>query len=121
MKNAVLVTSGTLFLALGIVGIFLPLVPTTPFLLLASACYVRSSKRLHQWLLGHGKLGAYIRAFEEGKGIPLQAKIVGLAMMWGSMGFTIYWAGRLWLQLSLLVIGAAVTVWILRMPTAGRI
>jgi uncharacterized membrane protein YbaN (DUF454 family) len=121
MKNAVFVTSGTIFLALAVVGIFLPLLPTTPFLLLASACYLRSSRRLHQWLLNHGKLGAYIRAFEEGKGIPRRAKIIALATMWVSMSATIYWVGRPWAQLTLLAIGTAVTVWILRMPTARPI
>jgi uncharacterized protein len=122
LKNALFATAGTIFLALGILGIFLPLLPTTPFLLLASACYLRGSKRLHRWLLSHGTLGAYIRAFEEGRGIPRGAKITALGMLWVSMSFTIYWVARPWLQLMLLAIAVAVTVWILRLPTApGRL
>ncbi|MBI4292105.1 MAG: YbaN family protein [Betaproteobacteria bacterium] len=121
MKNAVFVTAGTLFLILGIAGIFLPLLPATPFLLLASACYLRGSERLHRWLLSHGKLGAYIRAFEEGKGIPRRAKIVTLAMLWTSMSVSIWWVAHPWVQAALLAIALAVTVWIARMPTARRL
>jgi uncharacterized membrane protein YbaN (DUF454 family) len=121
MKYAVFVTAGTLFLILGIAGIFLPLLPTTPFLLLASACYMRGSKRLHRWLISHGKLGAYIRAFEEGKGIPRRAKIVALAMLWISMSISIWWVVDPWAQAGLLAVGLAVTLWIARMPTTRTI
>ena len=82
-----LVIAGTLSLALGIVGIFLPLLPTTPFLLLASACYLRGSERLHRWLLAQGKLGAYIRRYEEGQGVPLRGKVLAMLMMWPSIAF----------------------------------
>jgi uncharacterized membrane protein YbaN (DUF454 family) len=113
------VAAGTTFLALGIVGIFVPLLPTTPFLLLASACYLRGSKRMHEWLLSHGRLGAYIRAYEEGRGIPLRAKIVALTMMWASVGYAVYRFPIPWLQAALLAVAAGVTVYLLRLPTLG--
>jgi uncharacterized protein len=119
MKRAVFVTLGTLFLALGIIGAFVPLLPTTPFLLLASACYLRGSERMHRWLLSHGRLGAYLRAYEEGRGIPLRAKAVSLAMLWVSIGYTVYRFAEPWLQAILLTIAAAVTVYLLRLPTLG--
>ena len=115
--RAVFVALGTLFLAIGIVGIFVPLLPTTPFLLLASACYLRGSERMHRWLLSHGRLGAYIRAYEEGRGIPLRAKVVALAMMWASIGYAVYRFGSPWLQAALLLVAAGVTVYLLRLPT----
>ena len=115
--RAVFVTLGTLFLAIGIAGIFVPLLPTTPFLLLASACYLRGSGRLHRWLLSHGRLGAYIRAYEEGRGIPLRGKVVGLAMMWASIGYAVYRFPVPLLQVTLLLVAAGVTACLLRLPT----
>ena len=75
---------GTLSLALGILGIFLPLLPTTPFLLLTAALYFKSSPRLYNWLLNHKHLGPYIRNFRENKAIPLRAKIISISLMWHS-------------------------------------
>ena len=72
----------TLSLALGIIGIFLPLLPTTPFLLLTAALYVRSSPRLYNRLLHHKYLGSYIRNFRENKAIPLRAKIISVSLIW---------------------------------------
>jgi len=77
--------AGVLALVLGILGIFLPLLPTTPFLLLASWCFARGSDRLHRWLLSHRVFGEYLRNFEAGRGIPLKAKILATVMLWGSL------------------------------------
>lgn len=73
---------GSVALGLGVLGIFVPMFPTTPFLLLAAACYVRSSERAYRWLLDHERLGCYVRDFVSGKGIPLAAKRVAIATMW---------------------------------------
>ena len=73
---------GSVALVLGIVGIFLPMWPTTPFLLLAAACFVRSSERLYTWLIEHEHLGRYVRDYMSGKGIPLRAKRIALVTMW---------------------------------------
>ena len=120
MSRAVFVGLGTFFLAVGIVGIFVPLLPTTPFLLLASACYFRGSERLHRWLLGHGRLGAYIRAYEEGRGIPLRGKVLALTMMWSSIGYGLYRFQWPLVQAALLAIAVGVTVYLLRLPTLRR-
>jgi uncharacterized protein len=111
------VAAGTIFLGIGIVGIFLPLLPTTPFLLLASACYLRGSKRMHDWLLSHGRLGAYIRAYEEGRGIPRRAKLLALTMMWASIAYAVYRFPVPWLQVALLLVATGVTFYLLRLPT----
>lgn len=115
--RAVFVVLGTLFLVVGVIGIFVPILPTTPFLLLASACYVRGSSRLHAWLLSHGRLGAFIRAYEEGRGIPLRAKAVALTMMWASIGYALYRFPMPWLQVLLVAIGTGVTIYLWRLPT----
>ncbi|GAB4281447.1 MAG: YbaN family protein [Coriobacteriia bacterium] len=77
-----LVAVGSLSLAAGIIGMFVPMWPTTPFLLLAAACYVRSSERLYGWLIEHRHLGPYILDFRTGRGIPLRVKVVVLGLMW---------------------------------------
>jgi methylthioribose-1-phosphate isomerase len=74
--------------ALGVIGIFLPVLPTTPFLLLAAACFVRSSKSFYLWLIHHRQLGPWIRDYLEGQGIPLKAKVYSIALMWLSIGLS---------------------------------
>lgn len=73
---------GSLSLVLGIIGIFLPVLPTTPFLLLAAALFFRSSPRAYEWLLNHRYLGSYVRSFREDKAIPLRAKVIALSLLW---------------------------------------
>ena len=77
-----LIALGSVAVVMGVVGIFVPLWPTTPFLLLAVVCYVRSSERLYRWLLGHRHLGVYVNDFASGNGIPRKAKVIALATMW---------------------------------------
>jgi len=110
-------TVGILAVALGVIGIFLPLVPTTPFLLLASACFMRGSERLHRWLLNNKMFGEYIRNIEENRGIPLRGKIYALVLMWVSMATSIYIVKYVALKVMLAFIGIGVSVWILRMKT----
>ncbi len=83
------IMAGFLSLGLGILGIVLPLLPTTPLILLAAACFVRGSDRLYQWLLHNKWFGKYIRDFRAGRGIPLKAKVVGITVLWLSLGFSI--------------------------------
>jgi len=110
-------TVGTVSLALGVLGVFLPLLPATPFLLLASACYVRGSERLHRRLMGNRLLGGYIRNFQKGRGIPLRAKVLTVALLWASLLFSMYRVDVLVVDIVLCVIGATTTTLILRMKT----
>jgi len=85
MKRAVryiCLVVGAVSLVLGVIGMFLPMWPTTPFLLLAAACFVRSSERLYMWLIEHERLGCYVRDYMSGRGIPCRAKVVALGTMW---------------------------------------
>lgn len=111
MKTALIII-GSIAVVLAILGIFLPLLPTTPFLLLASACFARGSDRMHRWLLSHGVFGAYLRSFEEGKGIPLKGKITAIAMLWLSMAVSIAMLGHPALRALLVAIGAGVTIYL---------
>ncbi|KHE69770.1 membrane protein [Halobacillus sp. BBL2006] len=89
--KVLLIIIGSISLVLGILGIILPLVPTTPFLLLTAACYVRSSDRLYNWLMTNKWFGSYIRNYKAGKGIPMKAKISVLIMIWFSFLFSAFY------------------------------
>ena len=109
--------AGTLALLLAILGIFLPLLPTTPFLLLASACYLRGSSRMHQWLLGNRLFGPYLANLQAGRGIPMRAKIIALAFMWTSLAISAWYVPLPWVRPLLLIPGIGVTWHLLRMKT----
>ncbi len=117
LLKVLLVACGTLCVGLGVIGIFLPLMPTTVFLLLAAACYARSSDRFYQRLINHRLLGAYIRSGREGRGMRRRDKIVTLALLWIGIGASMVWSTEaLWLRLLLLAIATAVTVHVARVP-----
>ncbi len=120
VTRAAFVVAGSVFLLLGIVGAFLPLLPTTPFLLLAAACYVRGSQRAYDRLLAHPVLGPPIKAFRDGRGITKRTKIAAIATMWGSMAISIIVVAHPVATAALVVIGTAVTAYLLSLPTARR-
>ncbi len=114
VKRGLLTAAGSIALGLGVVGIFVPLLPTTPFLLLAAACYMRGSERLSGWLLNHRTLGRYIRDYRDGRGMPLQAKVVALVLLWGTIGASATWVvSVLWARLLLAAVALGVTVHLL--------
>lgn len=114
-----LLATGWLAVALAALGAVMPLLPTTPFALLAAACFARSSPRCHRWLLATPLLGPVLADWQAGRGVPLAAKLVALALLWPSIALTATFAvpvaGVRWL---LLAVAAAVTVFLLRLPTA---
>ena len=116
--KVLLIVLGTLSLGLGILGIFLPLLPTTPLLLLAAALYVRSSPKLYDWLINHPRLGTYIRNFRENKAIPLKAKIISVSMVWLTIGFCIIFILKpLWLRVAMTLLAIAISWHILSFAT----
>ena len=82
MIRITLIILGTFFLALGAVGVIVPGLPTTPFLLLAAGLYFRSSERLYSWLLNHRIFGKAIRSFRDTRSISLRAKVISIGTMW---------------------------------------
>lgn len=98
------------------------MLPTTPFLLLAAALYARSSERFYRWLLGQRYLGAYIRDYREGRGIPVRVKVVTLALLWITIGISaIFVVDSLTVRLSLMAVAVGVTVHVVRAsPRDGR-
>ncbi len=117
--NYLLIALGAISLVVGVVGIFVPLLPTTPFLLLTAALWAHSSPRFYAWLMNHRYFGEYIRNYRENRAIPLKTKIVTLILLWGTISYCILsplW-GTLWAQIALGVVVIGVTWHILSFKT----
>lgn len=118
LMRPLLIALGTMAVALAVIGMFIPVLPTTPFLLLAAACYARSSDRFLNWLLNNRWFGPYIRNYREGRGMSRLTKLLTLSALW----VTLLISGMLavpawWLILVLVAVGAGVTLHLLRIPT----
>ena len=112
-----LITAGTLSVGLGILGIFVPVLPTTPFLLLAAACYARSSERFYDWLLNNKYFGNYIRNYRQSKAAPLRVKVLTLALLWITIGCSVMFAVDVLIVrvfLILIAIGVSIHIFSLR-------
>ena len=83
------VSLGSLFVGLGAIGVIVPGLPTTPFLILAAACYIRSSQRLYDWLISNKRFGPYLKDYREGKGIPRKAKRLAVVMIVVFVSFSV--------------------------------
>jgi len=109
---------GTVFLVLGGVGVLLPILPTTPFLLLSAACYYRSSERMHNWMFTNKWFGTYLKNYAEGKGISKQAKIFTISALWILISYSVFFAvDNPLAQLALILIAIGVTIHLVKIPT----
>ena len=109
-----LIFAGTIFLGFGIIGIFLPILPTTPFLLLSAACYARSSKRFYNWLMNNKWFGNYIKNYREGRGIPLKFKIFTISFLWITILTSVYFfINNFLIEIILIMIAIGVTIHII--------
>jgi uncharacterized membrane protein YbaN (DUF454 family) len=112
------ITLGTIAVGLGFLGIFLPLLPTTAFLLLAAWAYARSSKRFYNWLLNNRLFGKYISAYLQGKGMPLISKVSTLVLLWITiLASILFFIENMYGRIILLLVAIGVTVHILTLPT----
>lgn len=113
-----LIGIGWMSVAGGVVGIFLPLVPTVPFLLLAAFCFSRSSRRFHSWLVEHDRLGPLIGDYLDGGGMTVRAKMISIAMVWVSLTASAFmFVETVWIQILLMVLAAGITLYLLSLPT----
>ena len=121
MVKGLWIAGGSLSVALGVIGIFFPVLPTTPFLLLAAFCYARSSQRFYDWLLNNRWFGDYIRNYREGRGIPLTEKILAICSLWLTIGFSVFFVVQvMWVKLLLLAIAVGVTIHLVRIKTLRK-
>ncbi len=121
VQRFLFILAGTISLGLGILGIPLPLLPTTPFLLLSAYCYARSSRRFYYWLINHRYFGKHIHNYWEYGGITARVKAGAISFLWVTMTITAIFAVEgLWIRLLLLVVAVAVTVHISAIKTLGK-
>jgi uncharacterized protein len=112
-----LIAAGTISVFLGLLGIILPLLPTTPFLLLGAASYAKSSERFYNWLINNRFFGSYIKNYREGKGIPLRIKITAISFLWITILITaVFFLPIVVVKILLIIIASAVTFHIIRLP-----
>ena len=113
MGKTIWIIAGSFVLGLAILGMFLPLLPTVPFLLLAASCYLKGSPSLYHWLISHPYLGKIIREYREDKTIPFKTKVYAILLLWGSISVSIFMMSILWVRILLLLVAIGVTIHIL--------
>lgn len=118
VRKAILIFLGTVCVGLGVMGIFLPLMPTTVFLLMAAYCYSHSSERFHNWLMTNKLFGKYLSDYKSGKGISMQQKVTTTMILWASIGFSIWiMSAGFWITLLLIAIAIGVTAHLVLLKT----
>ena len=116
MKKILFLILGFITLILGIIGVFLPVLPTTPFLLLSATCFLKSSEKLYLWLVNHKILGLYVKSYIEYRAITSRAKIISIFTLWLFILISvIFFLEILWMRVLLLFIAICVTIYLLRM------
>lgn len=115
LKRILLSIAGSLSLFLGITGIILPLLPTTPFLLLAAFCYLRSSKKLYRWLISHRLFGAYIYSYLHFRAVRRRARNLALLLLWSTLTLTMILISNTAVPLILVGVGVAVSIHLLKL------
>ena len=117
IRRAFLIVAGLGSVAVGAIGIFVPLLPTTPFLLLAAVCFVRSSDRLYRWLTTNRVFGSYLRNYQEHRAMPAGMKWCAISVLWLTIGLSIVAIDNLPVRLMLVVVAVGVTILIARIRT----
>ncbi len=112
-----LMAAGTILVGIGILGIFLPLLPTTVFFLMAAWCYARSSRKFYDWLHQNRLFGKYLKNYREGRGISRPSKISTIVVLWGGILYSIFVTHSVPVQLILAAIAIGVTIHIVMIPT----
>ncbi len=120
MKKRLWIFGGSLALGLGIVGMLVPVLPTTPFLLLAAYCYMRGSRRLYDWLMGNRLFGAYIRNYIQYRAVSKTVKISSLIMLWVSLCVSFLLLPNTAVRIVLLLVGAGVSIHLLTLKTIPK-
>lgn len=117
IKKYLFISAGLVSLALGVVGIFLPLLPTTPFLLLSAFCFIRSSPRLYNWLVNHRVFGVYIHDYLKYRAVSLKTKVFAVVLLWGTICLSIFLLPNMIVRIFLAAVALGVSVHLLSLKT----
>ena len=120
IKKVALIVSGFIFLAIGAVGVVVPVLPTTPFVLIAAACFSSGNSRLSEWLKRNRVFGPYIENYRTKQGIELRLKIFSIIFLWLGLGISMFFVQSSWAVIALAAVGIAVTVHLLLIKTKAR-
>ncbi|UWG97036.1 YbaN family protein [Dehalobacter sp. DCM] len=120
-KKVILLMIGSLSLIIGVIGIILPVMPTTPFLLLSAFCYMRSSEKLYGFLINHPLFGKYIDSYMTYRAVPKTAKISALIFLWLSMSISIFFISILHVRIILGIVGIAVSIHLILLKTMDQV
>ena len=121
LKKILWISLGILFVGLGAIGVVIPGLPTTPFLILAAACFIRSSQRLYDWLIQNKTFGPYLKDYREGKGIPKKAKILAVSMIIIFVSYSVFFAiEKLTLKITVGVLGLIGLFYVLFRVPVGK-
>ena len=120
IKKCLLIIIGTISLVLGITGLFLPVLPTTPFLLLSSFCYLRSSQRLYRWLMTRKVIGAYIYNYMTYKAVPKSTKVFSIIFLWITLIVSMILIGHWHVRIILILVGIGVNIHLLMLKTIEK-
>ena len=121
MKKRLLLIIGILSTVAGIIGIFVPILPTTPFLLLAAACYIRSSQKMYNWLLNNRFFGSYIKNYIQGNGMPLRIKVFMVILLWITIVLSAWFATQeVIIRVILGLVAIGVTIHIILIKTLEK-
>ncbi len=119
LKRAVLMSAGFLLAALGIMGAFIPIMPSIPFFIIASVCFSKSSEKFHNLLLNNKWVGPYIKEYHENNGIKLKTKIIFIIFQWaGLLSTSIFLVHNIFGRILMAAIALGTTIYILSLKTA---
>jgi uncharacterized membrane protein YbaN (DUF454 family) len=121
IMRGVYIIVGTIALVIGAIGLFLPVIPTTPLIILAAACYYRGSERLHAWILSNKWFGETIKNYQAGRGLTRDTKVKAISMMWAMILIsTWFFVSNLFVRVVMIGVAIGVTVYLVRLPTLER-
>ncbi len=120
VKRLLLILAGSISLVLGVIGIVLPVLPTTPFLLLAAFCYLRSSRRLYDWMLNNRVFGTYIYNYLTYRAVKKSVKVVTLALLWSALSVSIALVSNVYLRVFLAAVGVGVSIHVISLKTLRK-
>ena len=121
MMRGVYIVVGTIALVIGAIGLFLPVIPTTPLVILAAACYYRGSDRLHNWILSSRWFGETVKNYQEGRGLTRDTKVRAISMMWAMILISAwFFVSNLFVRVAIICVAIGVTVYLIKLPTLEK-